>query len=90
MAPNGIMGWEASLIRREVADGREHISNDSTQVSSNSPKGALQSALREEWPALEIAWPTVLYCGYPVMASTLVTLAGTSQEVVGWLRVKPL
>lgn len=90
MAPNGIMRWEASLVRREVTDGREHISNDSAEVRSNSPKGALQSALYEEWPDLEIAWPTTMFYGYPVTASALVTPAGSSQEVVGWLRVKPL
>ena len=89
MAPNGIMRWEASLIRREVTDGRENISNDSTEVNSNSPMGAVRSALYEEWPDLEMAAPPVFY-SYPVSASVLVSPAGRSQEVVGWLRVKPL
>ena len=89
MAPNGIMRWEASLIRREVTNGREHFSSDSREVSSNSPKGAIQSALYEEWPDLEMAAPPVFY-SYPVSASVLVSPAGKSQEVVGWLRVKPL
>lgn len=89
MAPNGIMRWEAGLIRREVTDGHEHVSNDSREISSNSPMGALQSALYEEWPDLEIAGPPV-FDGHTDMASALVAPAEKSQEVVGWLRVKPL
>ena len=92
MAPNGIMRWEASLIRQQVTDGREHISSDSREISSNSPMGALQSALYEEWPDLEIAGPPV-FDGRTDTASALVAPArrrSTSQEVVGWLRVKPL
>ena len=89
MAPNGIMRWEASLIRREVTDGREHFSNDSREVSSNSPKGAVQSALYQEWPDLEMAAPPV-FDSDTVTASALVIPTGRSREVVGWLRVKPL
>lgn len=92
MAPNGIMRWEASLIRRKVTDGREHISSDSREVSSNSPIGALQSSLREEWPDLEMAGQPV-FESRPEMVSALVTPSdrrNTSREVVGWLRVKPL
>ena len=88
MAPNGIMRWEASLIRREVTDGRESISSNSTEVSSNSPKGALWEALYEVWPDLEMA-------GLPVFDSDTVTTSALvitrrSRDVVGWLRVKPL
>ena len=89
MALNGIMRWEASLIRREVTDGRENISNDSTEVNSNSPKGARRSALYEEWPDLEIAAPPV-FDSHTGSASALVSPAGRSQEIVGWLRVTPL
>ena len=89
MAPNGIMKWEASLIRREVTDGREHFSSDSREVSSNSPKGAVQSALYQEWPDLEMAAPPV-FDSDTDSASALVIPTGSSREVVGWLRVKPL
>ncbi len=88
MAPNGIMRWEASLIRRETINGREHISNDSAEVSSNSPKGALQSALYEVWPDLKMAGPPV-FDSDTVTTSALV-ITRRSRDVVGWLRVKPL
>ncbi|WP_428121910.1 hypothetical protein [Candidatus Poriferisodalis sp.] len=88
MAPNGIMRWEASLIRREAIDGREHISNDSAEVSSNSPMGAIQSALHK-WPEFKMTAAPV-FDSHTDSASALVTLAEGSQEVVGWLRVKPL
>ena len=89
MAPNGIMKWEASLIRREVTDGRENFSNDSREVSSNSPMGAVQQALYEAWPDLKMAAPPV-FDHHTDTASVLVIPTGRSQEVVGWLRVKPL
>ena len=86
MAPNGIMRWEASLIRREVTNGREHFSSDSREVSSNSPKGAIQSALYEEWPDLEMAAPPV----FDHHTASALVITRRSREVVGWLRVKPL